>query len=187
MEPPLLPRDLLHPEVTPLLDQIARDHARLVGRGGMKGILLVDQDAKVLAKNSMFQLKRPWDMGAIGAALHGVAKQASLYFNASAMERVSIIFGNMQFFIHNVGTVDTGAAGGGERELLLVILAEKDVKVGLVVVQMRRHAALIVDAVRRSAAAMGVLRLPEREVAHYLLGLQGDAGAGAQAGPGASR
>jgi len=162
---------LHHAAITPLLDEIARDHARLTGFGGMKGILLVDQDAKVIAKNSMFGLKKPWDMGGIAAALHGVAKQASQYFGCSALDKVAISFGDMQFFVQAIGAVDTGD-GKPPRELLLVILADQKVKMGIVLVQMKKIASRIVEAIRESAPDMNLLRLEERDVRAYLLGLK---------------
>jgi hypothetical protein len=73
----LQPSSLVHEAITPLLDEISRDYAKLTGWGGMKGILLVDQDAKVIAKNTMFGPKKPWDMGGIGAVLHGVASRVA--------------------------------------------------------------------------------------------------------------
>ncbi|MFX0098295.1 MAG: roadblock/LC7 domain-containing protein [Candidatus Hodarchaeota archaeon] len=167
----LFSKDLNHDTVTPLLDQIAKDYARLTGRGGMRGILLVDQDAKVIAKNSMFQFKRPWDMGAIGAALYGVAGQSQRYFNCSSMERVSIIFGDMQLFIHNIGKVEMDE-NETQRDLLLVILADKSVKVGLVIVQMKRFAQAIIDAIKESQNTIDMLHLPERQIKEYLLGLK---------------
>ncbi|MHA1370783.1 MAG: hypothetical protein ACTSWN_13210 [Promethearchaeota archaeon] len=163
---------LNHPVITPLLDDIAKEYARLTGKGGMKGILLVDQDAKILAKNSMFQLKKPWDMGAIGAALYGVAAQASKYFNAASMERISIIFGNMQLFTHSIGKVDVEGDSNISRDLLLVILAEKHVKVGLVIVQMKKYARKILDAIKSSSKSMDLLQLDERGIRAYLLGLR---------------
>ncbi|HME53405.1 MAG TPA: hypothetical protein VKM55_14370 [Candidatus Lokiarchaeia archaeon] len=161
---------LRHATITPLLDEIARDHARLTGFGGMKGILLVDQDAKVIAKNSMFGLKKPWDMGGIAAALHGVAKQASQYFGCSALDKVAITFGDMQFFVQSIGAVDTGD-GKPPRELLLVILADGKVKMGIVLVQMKKMATRIVQAIKASVPDMNLLRLDERSVREYLVGL----------------
>ena len=170
----LFSKDLNHDTITPLLDKIAIDYARLTGRGGMKGILLVDQDAKVIAKNTMFQFKKPWDMGAIGAALYGVAGQSRRYFNCSSMERVSIIFGNMQLFIHNIGKVEMDE-NESQRDLLLVILADKSVKVGLVIVQMKRFSQAILDAIKESRETMDVLHLSERQIKEYLMGLKSGA------------
>lgn len=158
--------------IAPLLDEIARDHARLTGFGGMRGLMLVDQDAKVLAKNSLYQLKKPWDMGGIAAALHGVAKQASVYFSCSSLDRVAINFGDMQFFVQAIGTVDAGDERP-PRELLLVVLADAKVKAGLVQVQLQKQAPAILAAVRQSTEATSLLRLDEGSVKSYLLGLRG--------------
>src|SRR5271157_4547045 len=166
----LQPSSLVHEAITPLLDEITRDYAKLTGWGGMKGILLVDQDAKVIAKNTMFGLKKPWDMGGIGAALHGVAKQASQYFGCSALDKVAITFGDMQFFVQAIGVVDTGD-GKPPRELLLVILADAKVKMGIVLVQMKKIAGRIIEAIKASAPDMNLLRLEERDVRAYLVGL----------------
>ncbi len=166
-----LPPALDHRAITPLLDELAREHARLTGFGGMRGILLVDQDAKVIAKNSMFGLKKPWDMGGIAAALHGVARQASAYFGGSSLDRVAITFGNMQFFVQAIGSVDAGD-GRPARELLLVILADERVKMGIVLVQMKKVAPRIVEAIKASRQDMALLRLDERAVREYLQGLK---------------
>jgi len=45
----------------------------------------------------------------------------------------------MQFFVQAIGTVDTGD-GKPPRELLLVILADQKVKMGIVLVQMKKIA-----------------------------------------------
>ena len=71
------PSSLVHEAITPLLDEIARDYARLTGWGGMKGILLVDQDAKVIAKTTAFGPRKPWDMGGIGTL--GTASHEGLH------------------------------------------------------------------------------------------------------------
>ena len=159
-----------HAKITPLLDGLARDHARLTGRGGMRAILLVDQDAKVIAKNSMFLLKRPWNMGAIAAALHGIAKQASLYFKCAGLDQVSIKFGDMQFFVQAIGSVDAGD-GRPARDLLLAILADANVKMGLAIVQMRKVAGEIVTAITASGHDMALIRLDEASVKDYLLSI----------------
>ncbi len=171
MAPSTAASALDHRAITPLLDELAREHARLPGFGGMKGILIVDQDAKVIAKNSMFGLKRPWDMGGIAAALHGVAKQASQYFGCAALDKVAITFGNMQFFVQAIGTIDA-ADGRAPRDLLLVILADEKVKMGIVLVQMKKLAARIVEAIKASQADMRLIKLDERSVKDYLLGLK---------------
>ncbi|MHA1681818.1 MAG: hypothetical protein ACTSUE_12480 [Promethearchaeota archaeon] len=159
-----------HRSITPLLDQFSRDYARLTGRGGMKGILLIDQDAKVIAQNSMFQLKKPWDMGGIGAALYGVAKQASMYFSAPSMERISIIFDDVKFFVQSIGVVQP-PGNKPNKEILFVILAEKSVKEGLVIIQMKKYARKIIDAVKESMETVKMLNLDERAMKTYLLGL----------------
>ena len=168
-QPP--PPALDHRVITPLLDDLAREYAKLTGFGGMKGILVVDQDAKVIAKNSMFGLKKPWDMGGIAAALHGVAKQASLYFGCSSLDRVAITFGNMQFFVQAIGSIEADD-GRTARELLLVILADDKVKMGIVLVQMKRVAPRIVEAIQQSQQDMALIRLDERSVRDYLQGLK---------------
>jgi predicted regulator of Ras-like GTPase activity (Roadblock/LC7/MglB family) len=159
-----------HRVITPLLDDFVRKHAKLTGFGGMKGIIVVDQDAKVIAMNSMFGLKKPWDMGGIAAALHGVAKQASQYFGCSSLDLVAITFGNMQFFVQAIGSIEAGD-GRPARELQIVILAAEKVKMGIVLVQMKKVAPRIVEAIQQSRQDMALIRLDERSVRDYLAGL----------------
>ncbi len=162
----------LNPRViTPLLDELTREHAKLMGFGGMRGILLVDQDAKVIAKNSMFELKKPWNMGGIAATLHGVAKQASQYFGCSSLDRVAITFGNMQFFIQAIDSIDA-TDGRSARELLLVILANEKVKMGIVLVQMKKVAPRIVEAIQQSQQDMALIKLDEHSIRDNLVGLK---------------
>ncbi len=116
-------------------------------------------------------LKKPWDMGGIAAALHGVARQASQYFGCSSLDRVAITFGNMQFFVQAIGSVEIGD-GRPARELLLVILADEKVKMGVVLVQMRKVAPRIVEAIKASRQDMALLKLDERAVREYLAGLK---------------
>ncbi len=104
------------------------------------------------------------------AALLGVAKQASLYFTCAGLDQVSIKFGDMQFFVHAIGSVDAGD-GRPARDLLLAILADATVKMGLAIVQMRKVAAEIVAAITASCKDMALIRLDEASVKDYLLSL----------------
>ena len=79
----------------------------------------------------------------------------------------------MQLFIHNIGKVEMeDEENETRRDLLLVILADKSVKVGLVIVQMRRFAAAIIDAIKASKTTMDMLHLSERQIKEYLMGLK---------------
>jgi hypothetical protein len=51
-------------------------------------------------------------------------------------------------------------------------LADEKVKMGIVLVQMKKVAPRIVEAIRKSAEDMALIRLDERAVREYLTGLK---------------
>ena len=73
--------------VAAMLDDLRRKYAQLSRVGKLFGLIVADQNAKVLAANSFFHTKlNYWDVGAIGAALYGVGKQARDFFHADKLD-----------------------------------------------------------------------------------------------------
>jgi hypothetical protein len=76
-----IPNQLRSGELTKILDQIRKDYGQLSRTGPLDGLIIADQNAKVLAVNTFFDTKlNYWDIGAIGAAFYGVSKQGRDFF-----------------------------------------------------------------------------------------------------------
>ncbi|GAB4327231.1 MAG: hypothetical protein Kow0069_34010 [Promethearchaeota archaeon] len=169
----MLPDSLFDNAISSLLDEVRDDYARLTRSGLIRGIIAVDQDAKVLAVDEYFEMSglNYWELGSLAAALHGVARQGRAFFpDAGNLERGSMIYNNCQFFVQAIGTVTP--PNGPPRELLLAVLADKGVNVGLIVGQMRRKAAKILATVESSDAAVQCLEMNEREIREHILQLK---------------
>ena len=86
-------------------------------------MLLIDQDAKILAVNTFFDPNiNFWDIASIGAALYGIAKQGKDFFHTERIVRSSIIYADVQIYAHMIGSVRL--SGDEERELLLIVIGE---------------------------------------------------------------
>ena len=108
---------LVDNDISAMLDDAMQDYARTSGRGSIMGIVLADQDAKVIARSRNFNHNQHWDMGALGAAMYGIGKQGQAYFGCSDMKRAIVAFGDKQLFIHDIGSIDVDSRG--PRHLLL--------------------------------------------------------------------
>lgn len=168
-----LPASLFENAISELLDQIREQYARLTRKGMIRGIIAVDQDAKVLAVDEYFEMSglNYWELGSLAAALYGVARQGQLFFReADTLDRSSMIYNNMQFFVQSIGEVTS--RHGKTRELLLAVLADKDVSIGLIVGQMRRMAREILKVVEADEMANQRIEMSEREIREHILQLK---------------
>ncbi len=62
-----IPTQLRSGDLTQILDQIRKDYAQLSRSGQIDGLMIADQNAKVLAVNTFFEDRiNYWDIGVIG-------------------------------------------------------------------------------------------------------------------------
>jgi predicted regulator of Ras-like GTPase activity (Roadblock/LC7/MglB family) len=150
-----------------ILDTFREKYGRLSRVGRLNGLLIVDQDAKVLAVNQFFDTNlNYWDIGAIGAALYGVSKQGRDFLSAGNLDRATMIYASKQFFVQNIG--DIQLPDGRIRELILIALGDVKMNIGLVVMQMRRLAPKILDQVRTDSRMQEVMQMSEKELCRHL-------------------
>ncbi len=145
-----------------ILDKFRLKYGQLSRIGRLNGLLIADQDAKVLAVNSFFDNKiNYWDIGAIGGALFGVAKQGKDFFSSSDLERASLIYQNIQFFVHSIGEVKLN--NGNKRELIMIAIGDRSMNIGLIVMQMQKFATKIKDQVEKDELSQNMMKMSENE------------------------
>ncbi|MFX1399597.1 MAG: roadblock/LC7 domain-containing protein [Promethearchaeota archaeon] len=163
-----IPEVLYKNKISEVLDEIRDNYGVLTRKGYIYGLIAIDQDAKIIAIDSRFDRQlNYWDLSSIGAALYGVARQGIDFFDANYLERASIIYNNLQLFVRSVGDV-TISSKKGKREVLIVILADKDVNIGVVILQMDRFARLIRSEIERSGSITKTLRMSEKELNEHI-------------------
>lgn len=162
-----LPKTLYSNKISENLDKIRKNYIKLSGRGVIHGLMCVDQDAKVVAINQFFDKKlNVWDLAALGAAMFGVSKQGMDFFGSKNLERASMIYEDMQFFTRSIGNFNLDIKGN--RELLILVLAEKTVNIGLIVLQMEKFAKIIKQEVENNNVIKETLKLSEEEMRAHI-------------------
>jgi predicted regulator of Ras-like GTPase activity (Roadblock/LC7/MglB family) len=163
-----LPKSLYNNNITEYLNEIRLWYIKLSGRGMIYGIMCADQDAKIIAVNSFFDKKfNIWDISALGAAIYGVSRQGVDCFGADFLERGSLTFGNMQFFVRSIGSFQIDD-NRGQRELVIIVLADKAVNQGLMILQMNKYAEMIKQKVVEDQKIKDTLMLSETEMMAHI-------------------
>ncbi|UYP48502.1 hypothetical protein NEF87_004787 [Candidatus Lokiarchaeum ossiferum] len=153
-------------ELSNLLQELVRKYNRMAN-DRIYGLQIIDQDAKVLAVNHFFDNKyNYWDIAAIGAALYGISKQGKDFFANSDLNRASLIYNSTQFFCHYIGSIKTSE--GRQRDLLLLSLASKDVKIGLIVHHMKKFAPLIKNLIEKNQRIQKEMQMSEAEFSEHI-------------------
>ncbi len=166
-----IPKALYKNKITEQLNNIREEYGKLVRKGYIYGFLAIDQDAKIIAVDSMFDRKlNYWDLSSIGAALYGVSRQGQDFFDADILERATIIYNNLQLFVKSIGKVNLES--GSEREILIVILSEREVNIGVLIFQMNRFSELIKKAIEESGSIKGTLNMSETELKKHITELK---------------
>ena len=167
-----IPKVLYKNKITEILDEIRDSYGILTRKGYIYGLITIDQDAKVIAIDSRFDRQlNYWDLSSIGAALYGVSRQGQDFFEASDLERASIIYNNLQLFVRSIGEVKVpgrkGQKGQGKRrkrEVLIVVLAERAVNIGVMILQMNRFAVKMKAEIEKSGLIQETLNMSEAEL-----------------------
>ena len=163
-----VPKILYENKISEILDEIRDNYGVLTRKGYIYGLIAVDQDAKIIAINSMFDRQlNYWDLSSIGAALYGVSRQGQDFFEANYLERASIIYNNLQLFVRSIGEVYISNRKA-KREILVVVLADKDVNIGVMILQMNRFALKIKSEIERSGSIQNTLKMTEKELKEHI-------------------
>jgi predicted regulator of Ras-like GTPase activity (Roadblock/LC7/MglB family) len=147
------------------------DYGILTRKGFIYGMIAIDQDAKIIAIDSRFDRKlNYWDLSSVGAAMYGVARQAQDFFEADELIRGSIIFKDLQLYVRSVGSVHLPEKG--QREILIILLVDSDVNIGIIILQMKKYADRIRQAIENSKKTVTRLQMTEMELKKHLLNLK---------------
>ncbi|TFF99381.1 MAG: hypothetical protein EU541_05020 [Promethearchaeota archaeon] len=162
-----VPKVLYQNKISEILDEMRDNYGRLTRKGFIYGLITIDQDAKIIAIDSMFDRKlNYWDLSSIGAALYGVSRQGQDFFETDYLERASIIYNNLQLFVKSIGQVTIHKKEG--REILVVLLADKEVNVGVIILQMNRFGKMIKKEIENSGSIRKTLKMTEKELKEHI-------------------
>ena len=162
-----IPTVLYKNKIADVLGEIRTNYGLITRKGYIYGLIAIDQDAKIIAIDTRFDRKlNYWDLSSIGAALYGVARQGQDFFEADNLERATIIYNNMQLFVKSIGHVNLEKKG--KREILIVILTDKDVNIGVIILQMSRFAQKIKEEIEKSVDIKTTLKMNEQKLKEYI-------------------
>ncbi len=162
-----IPKILYENKITEVLDEIRYNYGKLTRKGYIYGLIVIDQDAKIIAIDSRFDRKlNYWDLSSIGAALYGVARQGQDFFETEELERASLIYRDMRLFVKSIGKVELRKKG--KRDILVVILTDNDVNLGVMILQMSNFALKIRQEIERNERMKETLRMSEEEIKAHI-------------------
>ncbi|MFX0106158.1 MAG: roadblock/LC7 domain-containing protein [Candidatus Hodarchaeota archaeon] len=162
-----IPKILYENKITEVLDDIRYNYGKLTRKGYIYGLIAIDQDAKIIAIDSRFDRKlNYWDLSSIGAALYGVARQGQDFFETESLERATIIYSDMRLFVKSIG--DVNIQKKGKRDILIVLLTDKEVNLGVMILQMSKFAQKIREEIERNEHMKHVLRMPEKDIKEHI-------------------
>ncbi len=166
-----IPKVLYKNKIAEVLDELRYNYGRLARVGTIYGILAIDQDAKIIAIDSRFDRQlNYWDLSSIGAALYGVARQGQDFFEASFLERATIIYNDMRLFVKSIGKIMLNKKG--KRDILVVLLTDKDVNLGVIFLQLSKFAQKIKNEVEASQSIVKKLQMSEKELKKHIKDLK---------------
>ncbi|MFW9950915.1 MAG: hypothetical protein ACFFKA_12425 [Candidatus Thorarchaeota archaeon] len=162
-----VPKALYENEVTKVLDEIRHSYGMLTRKGYIFGLIAIDQDAKIIAVDSNFDRKlNYWDLSSIGAALYGVARQAQDFFDTEELIRATLVYKDLMLYVKSVGQVKLDTKGA--RDILVILLVDNDVNLGVLILQMKKFAPKINEAISRNQNVMDRLKMNETELKKHL-------------------
>ncbi|TFG03274.1 MAG: hypothetical protein EU542_02860 [Promethearchaeota archaeon] len=162
-----IPKALYENEISKVLDEIKYSYGILTRKGFIYGLIAIDQDAKIIAIDSRFDRKlNYWDLSSIGAALFGVARQAQDFFETDSLIRATLIYRDLQLYVKSIGQVVLERKG--KREILIVLLVDKDVNIGVIILQMNKFGKKIREAIKQNNEIRNKLEMNETELKKHL-------------------
>jgi len=162
-----IPKVLYKNKITDVMDDIRYNYGKLSRKGYIYGIIAMDQDAKIIAVDSRFDRDlNYWDLSSIGAALYGVARQGQDFFKANNLERATIIYSDMRLFVKSIGEVSLQKKG--KRDILIVLLTDKEVNLGVIFLQLSKFAMKIKKEVEESQVARKTMKMSEKELKKHI-------------------
>ena len=172
-------------DLTPLLNSVIDEYRRDFGTGLIDAILLVDEDAKVLAGASQCDMGNSiYDLGILSAALYGIGAEGKDRFKCEDLNTCLLTWRDRQIFIQSIGAVKangeerskTGEKDRRRRERMLILsaLTDERVNIGLMRIKMREVAREILRSVSSSSLAMQMLSAKEEEIEKMIKSLSSE-------------
>ena len=162
-----IPKVLYKNKITDVMDEIRYNYGRLSRKGYIYGIIAMDQDAKIIAVDSRFDRNlNYWDLSSIGAALYGVARQGQDFFESENLERATIIYSDMRLFVKSIG--DVSIQEKGKRDILIVLLTDKEVNLGVIFLQLSKFAMKIKKEIEENQLARRTMKMSEKELKKHI-------------------
>jgi predicted regulator of Ras-like GTPase activity (Roadblock/LC7/MglB family) len=162
-----IPKALYENDISKVLDEIKYTYGILTRKGFIYGLIAIDQDAKIIAIDSRFDRKlNYWDLSSIGAALFGVARQAQDFFETDSLIRATLIYKDLQLYVKSIGKVELQRKG--KREILIVLLVDKDVNIGIIILQMNKFGQKIRETIESNNEIIDKLEMNEGELKKHL-------------------
>ncbi len=166
-----IPKVLYKNKITDVMDDIRYNYGKLSRKGYIYGIIAMDQDAKIIAVDSRFDRNlNYWDLSSIGAALYGVARQGQDFFESDNLERATIIYSDMRLFGKSIGEVSLQKKG--KRDILIVLLTDKEVNLGVIFLQLSKFAMKIKKEIEASQVARKTMKMSEKELKKHIKDLK---------------
>ncbi|WXG41447.1 MAG: hypothetical protein WED07_11890 [Candidatus Freyarchaeum deiterrae] len=148
--------------VSDTLDSLLESYKRMLGKGDIEGLLLVDSDGKALAKSRFFHVKNAWNAGALGAALAGIAKQGETHLGADAFQNAMIMYDSKQFYVCKIGDLDEN------KSLLLLIFATEKANIGFIRAKMSQYVKRIQEDIKNSEPIRKTIEASEEQIEDVL-------------------
>jgi predicted regulator of Ras-like GTPase activity (Roadblock/LC7/MglB family) len=148
--------------VSDTLDSLLESYKRMLGKGDIEGLLLVDSDGKALAKSRFFCVKNAWNAGALGAALAGIAKQGESHLGADEFQNAMIMYNSKQFYVCKIGKFDE------KKSLLLLIFANEKANIGFIRAKMGQYVKRIEEDIKNSESIKKTIEVSEDQIEDVL-------------------
>jgi len=148
--------------ISDTLDSLVESYKRMLGRGDIEGLLLVDSDGKALAKSRFFRVKNAWNAAALGAALAGLAKQGENHLGAEEFQNAMIIYDSKQFYVCRIGKLD------GDRSLLLLVLANERANIGFIRAKLNQYVKRIEEDIEKNETVKKIIEISEEQIEDIL-------------------
>jgi len=174
-------------ELSSLLRRVIDEYRRNFGTGSIEVILLIDEDAKILATASLCDMGTSiYDLGVLSAALFGIAAEGQERFGCEDFNTCLVTWRDRQIFTQSIGVVKVEAQNKRnennitakrrkkERVLIVTALTDERVNIGLMRVKMKEVAGEILKLVSNSPPAMRLLSAKEEEIEALVKTLGGE-------------
>jgi predicted regulator of Ras-like GTPase activity (Roadblock/LC7/MglB family) len=168
-----------------ILYRIIEDYRRSFGTGLIETILLIDEDAKMLASASPYESGGSiYDLGVLSAALYGIAAQGPERFGCEDFNTCLVTWKDRQIFIQSIGMLKVnGENNGGNarleerrkaRVLILAALTDERINIGLMRVKMKEVVGEILKSASESSPVMRLLDAKEEDVERLIKDLSNE-------------